>query len=293
MHRLDLKQGNGTAAPQKAAAPSILSARGRENAYPRLFHIRKGWPEDIHWDFAVKPAFASRPQNEALMNTQLAAAVATARTIAQVDEISRITWKAWSEGHVTDVDASRLQGIVEQRKTSLRASISSQLERPPATARRHPARARDRRKSITRRRRTAMAGVLPGALAVHFTMGEVAVLSAIGHEVRRRKDHRSELSIAAIGELSGCCRTLVQTAIRQAQKLGLIAIKERPRPGQPSLTNIIVVRSLQWRAWLRLGGRAHGNGHKKITREKGAGRSSFVLINGEERHSHPTAGAGP
>ena len=221
-----------------------------------------------------------------MYSTQLTSAASSAATVAQADQISRMGWKQWADGNLSDSDAERLQAVVIARKTSLRTKAALPPEHPPTTLQRRLIRGPvQRQRLITRRRRTALAGVLPGALAVHFTMGEIAVLSAIGREVRRRKDHRCELSVAAIGELSGCCRSLVQTAIRQAQRLGLIAIRERPRPGLPSLTNIIVVTSLQWRAWLRLRGRAQTIRHDKVTREKGAGRSSFVLVNGEVRDS--------
>jgi len=207
------------------------------------------------------------------MNTQLAAAVATARTIAQVDEISRITWKAWSEGHVTDVDASRLQGIVEQRKTSLRASISSQLERPPLTARSRPSRSRDRQRSILRRRRLSTSGVVPNQISVHFTMGETSVLTVIGRECRKQRHHRCELTVDAIAALAGVCRSLAQRALHEADRLDIISLTERRRVAQRSLPNIITIISSRWCVWLKLGGVGPEKETPRITRSYSATRT--------------------
>ena len=97
-----------------------------------------------------------------------------------------------------------------------------------------------------------MSGVVPAKIASSFTMAELAVLTVIA-----RQCHRTGvcvLHIDAIAALAGCSRTAVQNPLRQARLLGLILAKERRRPGQPSLTNVITIISKEWICWLKLGG---------------------------------------
>src|SRR5271169_3072196 len=81
----------------------------------------------------------------------------------------------------------------------------------------------DRQASLERRRRQALSGVVPAKLAAAFTMGEVAALSVIARQCQRAGV--CVLPIAAIAALAGVCRTVVQSAMRQARKLGLILVK--------------------------------------------------------------------
>jgi hypothetical protein len=92
---------------------------------------------------------------------------------------------------------------------------------------------------------------VPSKIATAFTLGEVAVLSIVAGEVRRNGDCR--LCVDAIAAQAGVSRRLAQNAIRQAERLGLLNVEARPRPGQKSLTNIVAIVSQEWRAWLRLG----------------------------------------
>ena len=164
-------------------------------------------------------------------STKFNAAVANC-SITQADDFAREGWKSWASGRLSDRDVGVLQTAVDARKRLIRASIASQSEHPPATTRRRPARSQDRRKSITRRRRTAMSGVIPGALASNLTMGEIAVLSVVGREIRRQKHHRCELTIDAIAALAGVCRSLAQRALHESDRLGIINTEERHRPSQ-------------------------------------------------------------
>lgn len=222
-----------------------------------------------------------------MYSTLTNAVAATTTSIDQLNELAREGWQQWAAGNITDDAAETLQSLVSARKTSLRASIASQSEHPPLPTRRHPARARDRRKSITRRRRTAMAGVLPGALAVHFTMGEVACLSVIAQEAKRQRRNQCEFPVEKIAGLAGVCATVVRTALREARHLGLVVVTERRRAGQRSLTNIIDIVGPEWRLWLKLGGVGALLRTPRITREIKTGRSSFVHVGAEERYSQP------
>jgi len=97
-----------------------------------------------------------------------------------------------------------------------------------------------------------MSGVVPAKIAASFTMAELAVLTVIARQCQRAGV--CTLHIDAIAALAGCSRTSVQNALRQARLVGLILVKERRRPGQPSLTNVVTVISREWIAWLKLGG---------------------------------------
>jgi hypothetical protein len=180
---------------------------------------------------------------------QFHAATAAARNFPALDEISRTLWQAHAAGVLSDDAAQAAAEAVEARKAVLRGP------RPVPTQKRAYAaprpRSPDRARSIRRRRAVAASGVVPSRLAATFTLGEVAALSIIAGEVRR--NGRCDLPIDAIAAMSGVCRRTAQNAIRQAERLGLLTVHARPRPGQKSETNIIEVICPQWRAWLCLG----------------------------------------
>jgi hypothetical protein len=96
-----------------------------------------------------------------------------------------------------------------------------------------------------------MSGAVPSRIAAAFTLGENAVLSVIAREVRRSGDCR--LCIDALAAMAGVSRRLAQNAIRQAERLGLLTVHARPRPGQKNLSNVIAIVSQEWCSWLRLG----------------------------------------
>ncbi len=107
--------------------------------------------------------------------------------------------------------------------------------------------------AIERRRRLAYGGPLPPNLAWHFTMGESAVLGIIASEVRERGF--CALTLGAIAARAGCCRELVRRAIRKAERELLITTKERRRPGQVNLPNVITITSKEWLTWISRGPR--------------------------------------
>jgi hypothetical protein len=121
----------------------------------------------------------------------------------------------------------------------------------------------DRARSIERRRRQAASGAMPPAIASRFTTGEAAALAVIGREAQRAG--RCALFIDAIAALAGTCRSVVQSATREAARLGLIKVTERRIPGRKSLSNLVEVISPEWRAWLAIGFRktnTTGSGHE-------------------------------
>jgi len=49
---------------------------------------------------------------------------------------------------------------------------------------------------------------------------------------------------------------MVQNAIREAARLGLLTIEERRREGRRNLPNIVRIVSKEWTSWLARGGRS-------------------------------------
>ena len=187
------------------------------------------------------------------------AALAAARTIAQVDDIARLLWRAHAQGEIPDEAAQAVAEAAQARRAAFgpRATIRLAAAAPSYVRRLRP-RSPDRQRSLERRRRCATSGVIPSPIAAHFTMGELAALSIIGDEVR--KCQSCALFLDAIAGKAGVSRTTAQNAVRLAERLGLIRRQERRRPGARSWSNIITIISREWRAWLRLdaGGRPPG-----------------------------------
>jgi hypothetical protein len=48
---------------------------------------------------------------------------------------------------------------------------------------------------------------------------------------------------------------MVQNAIREAARLGLVTVEERRREGRRNLPNIVRIVSKEWTSWLARGGR--------------------------------------
>ena len=79
------------------------------------------------------------------------------------------------------------------------------------------------------------------------------MLGIIASEVRERGF--CALTLGAIAARAGCCRELVRRAIRKAERELLIATKERRRPGQVNLPNVITITSKEWLTWISRGPR--------------------------------------
>lgn len=190
---------------------------------------------------------------------QFTEAATTARNIAALEGIARLAWRALAVGQISETDAESISVAVEAGRARLKGMGRPSSLKPPA-ARRRPS----NRESIERRRRCALSGAVPAKMAAAFTLGELAALSIIAGEVKRRG--RCELPVAAIAAMAGVCRTVVQNATREARRLGLIRLTERRHRGQASETNRIEIVAAAWRAWLRLGGRVQKRAyHEEIT----------------------------
>src|SRR3712207_154013 len=82
---------------------------------------------------------------------------------------------------------------------------------------------------------------MPPALACKFTVSELAVLRIVGDEVRQHG--YCDRCVDEIAARAGVCRQMVQNAIREAARLGLLTVEERRREGRRNLPNVIRIAS--------------------------------------------------
>src|SRR4051812_27826350 len=121
---------------------------------------------------------------------------------------------------------------------------------PPRRVQRAP----QRPVAIARRRHLAASGPMPPALACKFTVSELAVLRIIGDEVRQH-GHCARC-VDEIAARAGVCRRMVQNALREAARLGLMTIEDRRGKGRRTLPNVTRIVSKEWTVWLAGGGRS-------------------------------------
>jgi hypothetical protein len=95
---------------------------------------------------------------------------------------------------------------------------------------------------------------MPPALACKFTVSELAVLRIVGDEVRQHG--YCDRCVDEIAARAGVCRQMVQNAIREAARLGLLTVEERRREGRRNLPNVVRIVSKDWASWLARGGRS-------------------------------------
>ena len=214
------------------------------------------------------------------------AALAGPMTGEALDAISRAIWGACGTGALTDGEAARLDGLARARRAAIAAGGAGGRPRGAALVRipkvRRP-RSPDRHASIERRRRVAASGAVPPELAAHFTQGQVAVLSVVGREAARGR-LACDWPMDRIAALAGVCRTVAREALRLAQVLGLVRVRERRRFGARSDTNVVTIAAKGWWRWLKrvatkTTGQPHeggGCGNPKATYTKGFGRKSEV-----------------
>src|SRR5919199_980184 len=186
---------------------------------------------------------------------QMAAAIDGARTLTRLDHLSRSIWQGLAAGAVVDDDAQSLAERLHARRTVLRGEIKPvgiPVGRPSIFPPRRLQRAPKRPVAIARRRHLAASGPMPPALACKFTVSELAVLRIIGDEVRQHG--LCERCIDEIAARAGVCRRMVQNAIREAARLGLLTIEERRREGRRNLPNVIRIISKECLTWLSRAG---------------------------------------
>src|SRR3954468_18357135 len=202
---------------------------------------------------------------------QMAAAIDGARTLARLDHLSRSIWQSLAASAVGDDDAQALAERLHARRGVLRGDLKPvglPPGRPSIFPPRRLQRAPKRPVAIARRRHLAASGPMPPALACKFTVSELAVLRIIGDAVRQHG--QCSRCVDEIAARAGVCRRMVQNALREAARLGLLTIEERRREGRGNLPNVIRIISKEWTTWLTRGGRpsrlpaAPGIGCKKL-----------------------------
>lgn len=182
-----------------------------------------------------------------MLAEQLSDAISTARTMAMLDNTSRLTWRGLAEGLIDDEAAERLALATEARRMALRGQ--GRMNPPkPALARRRPCRSPDRTRSISRRRQLAASGAVPGTIAASFTTGELAVLTVIARECQRSGS--CIWFMDKIAAVAGVSRTTARNALRQAQVLGLVTVQERRHRAWRSDSNVVRIVSAEWISWL-------------------------------------------
>src|SRR4051795_3133380 len=188
---------------------------------------------------------------------QMAAAIDGARTLTRLDHLSRSIWQGLAAGAVGDDDAQQLAERLHARRGVLRGDLRP-VSLPPGRPSIFPPKRRQRDPqrpvAIARRRQLAASGPMPPAQACKFTVSELAVLRIIGDEVRQHG--LCERCVDELAARAGVCRRMVQNAIREAARLGLLTIEERRREGLRNLPNAIRTISKEWMSWLARGGRS-------------------------------------
>jgi len=130
-------------------------------------------------------------------------------------------------------------------------------------------RARDRQRSLERRRRLAYSGPMPPQLACKYPPAQLAALEVIGDEVVARG--YCDLSMGEIAARAGCSLRWAQMGLRAAEEdNGHVRIQQRRVSAFRNETNIITIVSPEWLAWLK-----HRR-HQWLQRRKRVGEQKFV-----------------
>ena len=149
-----------------------------------------------------------------MLADQFTAAAQAARSTYVVDEVARLTWKAQVEGHLTFAEAEAVSEALQARRTTFATQRSPGPRMPVLKLPRPVQRSPDRRRSIERRRKQAMSGVVPAKVASAFTMGELAVLTVIGRQCQRGGACTLHIdAIAALAGVSGLLRSRLSPAL--------------------------------------------------------------------------------
>src|ERR1700710_2595073 len=125
--------------------------------------------ERLDWTLA-----AAREGPGPMFHATMRPAIEAARTLAQLDDLSRKIWQAHAAETVTDAEAQGLAELLHTRRSAVReavAPVGIPLGRVTLFPPRRLQRAPERSVAIERRRRLACSGPMPPALASRFTAG--------------------------------------------------------------------------------------------------------------------------
>ncbi|MCJ2020414.1 hypothetical protein MKK84_23775 [Methylobacterium sp. E-065] len=121
-----------------------------------------------------------------MFHATMRSAIEGARTLAQLDSLSRTIWQAHAAETVTDSEAQGLAEALHTRRAAIREAVvpvGIPLGRMTLLPAKRLQRAPERSVAIERRRRLACSGPMPPALASRFTTGQLPVLRIDGDEM--------------------------------------------------------------------------------------------------------------
>ena len=197
--------------------------------------------------------------------------------VHHLDEASRLIWKDWGEGKISDGESTYLAEAIQRRRPLGRHTApghATQVGRVngKAVSRFVPRRCRRRlsdAERVERRSRKRMLGgssALPDTMRHYYTEGERAVLCVIAGEHKRHGV--CDLSIDEIADRAGVGRTTTQNTMHEGRRLGHLKITERPVRGEKSLTNVVEIASSEWKTWIKRApsaARAIGSNFKNVS----------------------------
>jgi len=213
--------------------------------------------------------------------------------IPALDDLSRALWQANGAGAVSDADAQDLAELIQARRTLAKAGIAAPGGCPPRERSyfppKRPVPVYDRREARYRRRAHARSRWMPDDLASRFTDGELAALAVIAQE--HITHGRCTLPMGKIAALAGVSESTARNAFREARRLDLIAVQERPRARAPHLPNIVTIADAAWCKWLerRPASRPMGGGCNVLKATPLSGKNPPLIPHGSGQR-HPRRG---
>lgn len=210
------------------------------------------------------------------MDAQIASRIARVPLCA-LDDVVRAAYAEALAGQMSEDEVAAIHQAVNDRRVAPTTQTPTVRMRPSIFP---PRRQQPRPEASVvrqRRRRVAASGAVPSKLAANFTQGEIAVLSIIAMEVRG--NDRCTLCNDEIAAKSGTSRSTVKNTLREAKRLGLIAVTLRPRRGAKNLPNVVEITDAGWLAWLLRDG--------PVDRGQNAGPHEYPHLSIDGRDCHP------
>lgn len=186
----------------------------------------------------------------------LLARLLAARSLLQVDDCARAAWILNGEGLIADEEMAYLAPVIEHQRKSIQTEACCRPHpvfchgRASQSCHRRPPIPQDKKKaSWLRRRGLAKDCIIPTCIARMFTVSKLAVLAVIVRAVIERGFSRMSLPEIAARAGVGC--TTARYALRDAARMGLIAITENRLNKRWHRPNTIRIACRRWLVWLR------------------------------------------
>ena len=247
-----------------------------------------------------------------MLSTSLRTQIASVVTATQLDPYRTSIWRDHAAGRLNDDEVQSLHEAIHDRSRAFNERTAFQPSLPltgpvaPAgrpqgrlwsfsTGRRTP-KSPDRLRSARRRQDVARSNPLPPPLSCQFTEHERAAFEIVVRCVMERGT--CNLTMGEIAGRAGVSVSSVRRAMRHAQLLGLIEVRQRRQRRAPNLPNVITIVSVEWRTWLstrpkrkrvglsgggRVSGRAATRNQDRILTEKPCQRSRRKALRREDR----------